>query len=94
MYVLIFNDAKRIKVYHDLNKNKFKYISNDTAKENYFTIQVIKRKGNYFKIRATSLTTKGLQGWISNENIGIYTRPKNFSIALYIIQRSNRETHF
>lgn len=82
--VLIYKNQKKINVYSSYNKNKIvNYLINDTIKEDYFVIEILKSKNNRYQINATSIIHSGIKGWIDLKNIGINTRQRDFKLHLY-----------
>jgi hypothetical protein len=82
--VLIFNDQQKISVYDSFKGNNIiNYLKNDTIKEDYFVIEVLKSKNNRYQIEGTSILNKGIIGWIDLQNIGINTRSRDHKLLLY-----------
>ncbi|MEY4149463.1 MAG: hypothetical protein RL555_67 [Bacteroidota bacterium] len=90
--LLIFDDSQKIKIYKDTKKTIYKCIANDSLKEDYFTITILKKYKRLYLVSANSVLHK-ISGYITGENLGIYTRPRNFLIKLFEFPKHNSKEY-
>jgi hypothetical protein len=81
--VLFFDDSKKMKVYKNVKKSTFFCIANDTTRDDYFTIKILKKIGNLYQVSATSILHPQLKGYIKGENLGVNTRSRNSVVKLF-----------
>ncbi|MHB1922988.1 MAG: hypothetical protein ACYCOO_12225 [Chitinophagaceae bacterium] len=87
----------KIPIYNNFNKDRvLYYIMNDTIKEEYFLINLIKKKKNFFQVKTASSFTedKIREGWIQVKYIGIYLRPRGSSDIYPIYDEPNEKSKY
>lgn len=92
---LIKINQKQLPIYSNYDKTKVSYyIKNDTLKEDYFELKVVKRHGDMFKIKFASARNENYirEGWIELKYVGVYLRPHGSSIIYPVYQQPTEKS--
>ncbi len=80
-----------VSVFNKPNGEEIYKIMNDTLTENYYTLQIIEKKGNWFKIKPNSISENKMnEGWIQIDSTGIYSR--NYESPLVLFEKPNTKS--